>query len=297
MGSFYSTCSITHMTLNNQRVARLYLLPSGHWDRSNIGKEGVYDTRKEMISSKGLLVSNDGCQGMFCAVGFPVFGTYYDYGNIENIEHTQSVKLLEDFFGISIEEIDEAASDDRWITYGIIEYERELAKKKAGEPYDEYRLTDSWRPKWVDKAKHLDLLKLLTFTDIRAEVYEEMSTHWKSDKYEDKFSKQVLKEILVGRDQWGRKISLSPMLAPCKFIEDMNVDTVAFKEEITGLFWFLRNLSGMYRYLMPSNYGGQVINFKLVKKLNTITNRLLKQDIADYEALYSDDDDNEVDEE
>jgi hypothetical protein len=64
MGSFYSTCSITHMTLSGQRVARLYLLPSGYWDRSRIGKEGMYDTRVQMITGKGLMVSNDGCQGL-----------------------------------------------------------------------------------------------------------------------------------------------------------------------------------------------------------------------------------------
>jgi hypothetical protein len=222
--------------------------------------------------------------GTFCALGFPVFGKYYDYGRIEDIEKSQSVKLLEDFFGISIEEIDAAASDDRWIQYGIIEYEQELAKKNAGEPYNEHRLNDTmWRPKWIDKAKHLDLLKILTFTDMRAEVYEEMGVAWKSDKYEDKFNKHIFKTVLAGQDQWGHEVNLTPMLSPCNFMKEMGVDRKIFKHEIANLFWFLRNLSGMYRYLMPSNYGGQTINFKLVKKLNTITNRLLKQDIADYD--------------
>lgn len=293
MGSFYSTCSITGMTLSYQRVARLLLLPSGYWDSA--GDKGVYDTRAQMITGKGLMVSNDGCQGLFCAVGFPIFGKYYDYGRIESIEMTPSVKLLEDFFNISIEDILAAASDDRWITYGIIEYEAELEKKNKGLPYNEHRLNDSWRPKWIDKAKHLDILKLITFTDVRAEIYEEMGTCWSSDKYEDKFSKKILKEILAGKNQWGREVTLSPSLAPLDFMKEMAIDRKVFKDEISNLFWFIRNLGGMYRFLMPSGYGGQTRNFKLIKKLNTLSNKLIKKDIEYYDDMFAEDDDEEDD--
>lgn len=292
MGSFYSTCSITGMTLSYQRVARLLLLPSGYWDRTSIGKSGVYDTRVEMISSKGLMVSNDGSQGLFCAAGFPIFGEYADYGRIKSIERTQSVKLLEDFFNIGIEDVLAAAGDDRWITYGIDEYEAELEKKNRGEPYDERRVTDNmWRPKWIDQVKHLDILRLITFTDIRAEVYEEMGKCWTDDKYEKKFGQKILKEILAGKNQWGTEVSLSPKLAPLDFMKDMRVDRKLFKDEIVNLFWFLRNLGGMYRFILPSGYGGQTHNFKMIKKLNMLSNKLITKDIQYYEDMYAEDDD------
>lgn len=294
MGSFYSTCSITGMTLKDQRVARLLLLPGGYRKPNPPGFPDTYDSRVDMITGKGLLVSNSGCQGLFCAFGFPVFGRYYDYGRIDSIEETPSVQLLEEFFNISIEDILEACSDDRWITYGIIEYEEELAKKTRGEPFNEHRIeNNTWRPQWIDKVKNVELLKLATFTDIRAEIYEEMSKPWAVNKYEDKFNKTILKEVISGKDRFGHEISLTPMLAPCNFIKEMSVDRKVFKTEITDLFWFLKNLSSMYRYLMPSNYGGQTVNFKLIRRLNNLSNKLLKQDISDYDVLmgdYSDED-------
>lgn len=278
MGSFYSTCSITHTTLKNQRVARILLVPSA--------SSATYDSR-DHIKGKGLLVSNDGAQAMFTTFGFPVFGLYDDYGQLHQIEQTPSVKLLEDFFNLKIGEIFEAASDDRWIEYGIVEYQEELAKKERGEEYNEYRLNDTmFRPTWLEHVKNLHVLRECTHTDIRAEIYEEMAQPWfKTKTWDYKYCHEALDRILEntkhlrpwdpGRTQYD---TLSGSLCKYDFMNLMKLNTRAHMIDITKMFWFLRNMSGMYRFLTPSNYGGQECNYDSIIRINNLIHKLIVAD-------------------
>ena len=78
MGSFYATCSISKMTLSNQKTSIQLLVP-----------RKVYNG-----DDKGLYVSNDGACGKYIPFGFPIHGNYYDYGRIENVIRDKNVEML-----------------------------------------------------------------------------------------------------------------------------------------------------------------------------------------------------------
>jgi len=90
MGSFYSSCSISHMTLSNQKTSVLLLIPGWGTD--------IHDHR-------GMIVSNEGSQAFYSPFGFPIHGEYYDYGYLENIKEDDNTKMLEEFFNMDISEI------------------------------------------------------------------------------------------------------------------------------------------------------------------------------------------------
>ena len=77
MGSFYSTCSISNMTLTHQKTSVLLLSPN-----HNISFE----------DHLGMIVSNDRCQTFFSPFGFPIHGEYDDYGYITNIKEVNFTK-------------------------------------------------------------------------------------------------------------------------------------------------------------------------------------------------------------
>ncbi len=68
MGSFYTTCSVSHMVLTNQKTSIQLLVPN-------------YST--DFKEHLGMIVSNDGAQGFFAVFGFPIHGRYYDYCKVQ----------------------------------------------------------------------------------------------------------------------------------------------------------------------------------------------------------------------
>lgn len=147
MGSFYVTCSISGMSLTNQKTAIQLLVPS--WKNSL------------KMSEKGLIVSNEGCQAFYSPFAFPIFGEYYDYGEIDNIVRDKNVEMLEDFFNLDIKNVINAAGDNKWLTYGEKENDKHF-KLKTKDDGD---------------IKNIDVLQNLNMTYFRAEVYEFLSTH------------------------------------------------------------------------------------------------------------------------
>lgn len=111
MGSFYTTCSVSHMVLTNQKTSIQLLVPN-------------YST--DLKEHLGMIVSNDGCQGFFAVFGFPIHGRYYDYGGIDDIQRDKNVEMLENFFNLPIDKIISNVGDDRWYRYGIIEHEQSV---------------------------------------------------------------------------------------------------------------------------------------------------------------------------
>ena len=87
MGSFFSTCSASSMTLVNQKTSILLLTPN----------------TESFSEHLNMIVCNEGCQAFFSPFGFPVHGTYDDYGHIDNIQRDKGVEMLEEFFGIDID--------------------------------------------------------------------------------------------------------------------------------------------------------------------------------------------------
>lgn len=111
MGSFYTTCSVSHMVLTNQKTSIQLLVPN-------------YST--DFQEHLGMIVSNYGSQCFFAPFGFPIHGRYYDYGGIEDIQRDKNVEMLEDFFNLSIDQIISNVGDDRWYRYGIVEHEKDV---------------------------------------------------------------------------------------------------------------------------------------------------------------------------
>ena len=104
MGSFYSTCSISHMTLTNQRTSIQILAPN-----YSLSLDG---------DKLGMIVSNDGAQCFFGPFGFPIHGEYSDCGDIDNIIRDRNVEMIEDFFNLDIDQVLGNIGDDRWYKHG-----------------------------------------------------------------------------------------------------------------------------------------------------------------------------------
>jgi len=111
MGSYYTTCSVSHMVLTNQKTSIQLLVPN-------------YST--DLKEHLGMIVSNDGAQAFFAPFGFPIHGRYYDYGGIEDIQRDRNVEMLEDFFNLPIDQIISNVGDDRWYRIGIVEHEQSI---------------------------------------------------------------------------------------------------------------------------------------------------------------------------
>lgn len=248
MGSFYSNCSITNMTLTHQKVARLLLVPSHFRIDISLEMKEYYDSRN-LLKAKGLITSNEGSLAMFSPFGFPIFGEYDDYGNLCNINRDRNVEILEKYFEASVEEILECASNE-------------------------------------DTENNLKLADRLTFTDIRREVYEFLGNlnevgfykRWREEslvEYFESFDETEIDEysLLI-----GKAAGFIPNLCKNNFLIELNIDR-SWEKEYRQMYNFICNLSQLRKLLLPSTYGGQDPNFKLLGKVNRLANRLMKEDL------------------
>jgi hypothetical protein len=107
MGSFSYTCHLSGLPITSgTKCALLPLFPKEKW--------GYDNSQKDLTNfGKGNLCSNDTVNMYFDELFFPIFGKYDDYGGIENIEKDDNTKVLEEFFGLTIEQIAEVLCDCR----------------------------------------------------------------------------------------------------------------------------------------------------------------------------------------
>lgn len=322
MGSFYSTCSITHMVLKNQKTSIQLLVPS-------------YCT--DLNGHKGMIVSNEGAQCFFSVFGFPIQGKYDDYGHLRDIERDKNVEMIEDFFNLSINTIIENVGDDRW--------------KRLGENNnDKY-----WKIPTKDggEIKNSDIFLSMAMTYIRTEVLEHMQNKVQSkytdrtinalkekedifkniqklipdvnlndkDEYKpalfnlaNKYSKMIKEKL----DENGNKLNKKrieelenassiiikyavghgdDILAYSSYIPSLTERnmfkllpiTSEFEEEIRKQFSMLTFMSAIRRKLMPSDYGSQDDNYNMLIELNNLSNDLMKKDFIEemeYEYIH-----------
>lgn len=156
MGSSYGTCSISGMSLTHQNTIIQLLVPS--W------------RDKVIFDEKGMLCSNSGCQHSYSPFGFPIYGKYDEDDILGDIKRDINVERLEKFFNLSIDNIINASSDDRWYKYGILEAET----------------NGNWALPTLDGSdiKHVDILLVMTFTYFRTEVYEFLASKYINADYE-----------------------------------------------------------------------------------------------------------------
>lgn len=299
MGSFFTTCSISHSTITEQQKTTVQLL---------------VPTSKYTSLDKGMIVSNDGSMAYFTPFGFPIHGEYNDYGRIAKYERDQNIDKLEEYFNLSIEDIMNSTSDDRWYVYGIERGDKD------------------WGFKTLDggEIRNIETLKILGSTNYRTEVYEYLIRDWVKlkdeitenpknelnyyfndwrkrinrffdsykmtnrekliEKYGEKITRDLDEFIL---DKMETMVDLSSMstfvstICEYNMFKELKYDfNPWFEENYMKLHHFVMMYGGfgLNRIILPSAYGGQQENWSKLIDLNNFTNKLLEDDLK--ERLY-----------
>lgn len=151
MGHFSYTCHLSGVPITGgTKAVLLPIFPKKHWS---------WDNSQEKLSKhgKGHLCSNDGPNMYFDELCFPIFGEYDSYGQLEKIEHDDNTKVLEEFFGLSIEDIATVICDGRRDEY-----------EKGGQFCDSVKILDK------NNEKHMMLLKT-SATWYHRDVYDKLA--------------------------------------------------------------------------------------------------------------------------
>lgn len=280
MGSFYSTCSVSNMTLTNQKTSILLLSPG-------------YST--DFKGHLNMIVSNDGSQAFFSPFGFPIHGEYYDYGRIENIQRDKNVQMLEEFFGISIEDILDNIGDSRSIPKDIknqeifeklgMTYFRTEVLEYLERGWDKINLVDE--NEWGYPTRLVELLKTLDKNKVSMEDPRFLELMAKKDKTEDEKEELYdLTSMIIGGSSFHDSYYIASLRKFNMF--KLLPITLDFKDDILKQYQFLITFGyELNRILIPSVYGSQDNNWKAQYELNEFVNELLIGDLKEY---YCDDD-------
>jgi len=169
MGSFSYSCRLSGLPITGgDKAVLIPLIPNGNY----------YDNGEEHVRKFGTThyCSNDGPNVFFRPLAFPVFGEYDSYGCLENIEEDDNTKTLEQFFGLSIQEIVSIICSNRKDDG----YDDALDVIKEGKK--ESRGDDYKKPKY---KKEFELLIRTSGTWMRREIYDGLaqtgSSSWKDN--------------------------------------------------------------------------------------------------------------------
>ncbi len=155
MGSFSYTCQLSGLPITaGDRCLILPIIPKDHWG---------YDSSQKSLTKfgQGSLVSNDGANLYFDELCFPIFGTYNDYGGLEDIEKDDNTKVLEHYFGLPIEKIVDCILDGRKDSWFVDDDQFKFSA-----------LTDTID---LTKNKNQILLVRASATWLRADLYEKLA--------------------------------------------------------------------------------------------------------------------------
>lgn len=268
MGSFYSTCSVSGMTLSHQKTSILLLTPNA-----------------ELSEHLNMIVSNDGCQAFFSPFGFPIHGIYDDYGYITNIKRDKNVEMLEEYFGVDIQSIIRGIGFRRdtpkdikniniYEKLGMTYFRTELLEYLE-RGWDQYNLEN---PENYSKEEFAQ--KLVKILDKSNQISDE------------EFDKLVIKKLNGDITDEEREIMYNHIQSYAKsektYINSyslysmfktlpLNMD---FKEHVLKQYTMISNLGfELRRTLMPSDYGSQENNWSYLYKFNDFVNDLLVEDI------------------
>jgi hypothetical protein len=171
MGHYSHTCKLSKLPITGGTPVVLFPL---------VMSDKLYENSEKSLRKQGstYMCSNDGNRLKFNPCYLPIKGDYDDYGGIENIIRDESTKILENYFGISIEDICQILTRGGWdgiqcdIPEGYEERIKDELTKVSGmwihrTVYE--KLTD--KNKKVDEYDGLDLgtpeyLEALGFTEI-----------------------------------------------------------------------------------------------------------------------------------
>lgn len=244
MGSFYSSCSISHMRLYNQKTSVQLLAPNN----------------TDIQEYKSMIVGS-GCQSLYSPFGFPINGVYDDYGHLSDIVEDRNTKMLEEFFNISI--------------YDIINFIGRVVpdKIKNVDIYNSLSMTyfrtevlEYLQDGWTDPSVEFNISKYLKQLD-RDSITSELK-----GKYQNLSDEQIdLLVSICSKSNCGYLTSMSTLPI-----------NLSFKDDILKQFKFINKFNKLGRRLIPSDYGSQDVNFIETFKLNEFVNSLIVEDIKDY---------------
>jgi len=98
MGHFSYSCYLSGLPITSGTPAALIVMRM---------RDRLYDNSEKHLRKFGQtnLISNEGTQVKFQPVWFPIFGDYDDYGGLENIQKDDNTAILEEYYGLTIEQI------------------------------------------------------------------------------------------------------------------------------------------------------------------------------------------------
>ena len=268
MGSFYSSCSISGMTLSHQKTSILLLTPNA----------------ESFSEHLNMIVSNDGCQAFFSPFGFPIHGIYDDYGYITNIKRDKNVEMLEEYFGVDIESIIQGIGRERdahkdikhkefYHTLGMTYFRTEVLEylEKGWDQYDLENPKKYSSDEFIQKLiKGLE--KPIKITD---EEYAKLMRK-KLDKTITDEEREIMMDFILNSTRTERNYIASYKGNMFKTLP-LNMD---FKEHVLKQYTMISKLGfELRRTLMPSDYGSQENNWSYLYKFNDFVNDLLVEDI------------------
>ena len=268
MGSFYSSCSVSGMTLSHQKTSILLLTPNG----------------ESFSDHLNMIVSNDGCQAFFSPFGFPIHGVYDDYGFITNIKRDKNVEMLEEYFGVDIESILRGIGSERdtpenikhkefYQTLGMTYFRTEVLEylEKGWDQYDLETPKKYSSDEFVQKLiKGLE--KPIKISD---EEYANLMRK-KLDKTITDEEREIMMDFILNSTRTERNYIASFKGNMFKTLP-LNMD---FKDHVLKQYTMISNLGfELRRTLMPSDYGSQENNWSYLYKFNDFVNDLLVEDI------------------
>lgn len=287
MGSFYLTCSISHMTLNRQKTSVQLLVPK-------------YKTKQysslNFEEHMNIICSNDGAQAFFSPFGFPIHGVYDDYGHIDEIKRDKNVEQLEEFFGITIEdiianisrvkegEIKDLKNEEIYLSLGMTYFRTEVLEFiQRG-----WEKTDLVNPKKYSNGEYLktflDKVRAIPDQNLVADIVKKNEAGIELTKDEIDIYMDSIRSYSTWENCYIKCNS------QYNFLKLLPIDFVAQQDEIVKQWKWLSKLSwGLDRVLIPSVYGGQEDNFIETYELNEFVNDLLIEDIKYYSDEWGED--------
>lgn len=98
MGHFSYSCYLTGLPITGSTPVAIFPIKM---------RKKLYDNSEEELRKygKSTLLSNEGARVKFVPMTFPIFGKYDEYGGVDDIIKDDNTKVLEDYYGLTIEEI------------------------------------------------------------------------------------------------------------------------------------------------------------------------------------------------
>ncbi len=165
MGHFSHTCKLSHLPITGGSAVLIPMVMKGN----------LYDNSEEQIRvlGKTYMCSNDGPRLKFIPCMFPIHGEYDTYGRLENIIEDDNTKIIEEYYGLPINDITDIICSNRKDD-GFDD-----VLKKIMDPSVEYEFD-----KPIYQERYKELLKISGMW-VHGEFYNRITSEGSKNDYDD----------------------------------------------------------------------------------------------------------------